>query len=140
MGGNAWTDTGPYQPDLAAAFRQAQEDELARDNHGFEGRTIEELWHDPEWHEYIFTGGTGTVLDFPFMIEAAATDRGPFMRPLTDAEVRRWAPHGRPTYEEWDAALDSEHLDFPDRGQGNCTVLYHDGRPTQIAYWGVTAD
>ena len=62
MGGNAWTHTGPYQPDLAAAFRQAQEDELARDNHGFGDRSVEELWRDPEWEEYIFTGGTGDPL------------------------------------------------------------------------------
>lgn len=140
MGGNAWTHTGPYQRDLAAAFRQEQEDELARDNHGFEGRSVEELWHDPEWQEYIFTGGTGSVLDLPLMIEAADNDDGPFMRPLTDEEVRAWAPHGQPTYEEWDAALDSEQLDFPGRARGNCTVLYRDGRPAQIAYWGVTAD
>jgi len=80
------------------------------------------------------------VLDLPLMIEAADNDDGPFMRPLTDEEVRAWAPHGRPTYEEWDAALDSEQLDFPGRARGNCTVLYRDGRPAQIAYWGVTAD
>ncbi|MFF6997316.1 hypothetical protein ACFY93_20485 [Streptomyces sp. NPDC008313] len=141
MGGNAWTDTGPYQPDLAAAFRRAQEEELAKDDHGFPGRTMEELWRDPEWHEYVFTGGTGTVLDFPAMIEATETDDGPYLRPLTDGEIRTWAPHGRPTMAEWDDALDSERLGFPDRAQGNCTVLYDaDGRPTRIGYWGVTAD
>ncbi|MEU5119076.1 hypothetical protein [Streptomyces asoensis] len=113
---------------------------MARDNHGFEGQSVEELWRDPEWQEYIFTGGTCTVLDFPLMIEAADTDDGPFMRPLTDGEVRAWAPHRRPTYEEWDAALDSERLSFPNRAQGNCTVLYRDGRPAQIGYWGTTAD
>ncbi|MFE1862974.1 hypothetical protein [Streptomyces anandii] len=46
----------------------------------------------------------------------------------------------RPTYEERDAALDSELLDFPNRAQGNCTVLYRDGSPARIAYRGVTAD
>ncbi|MGX1477470.1 UNVERIFIED_CONTAM: hypothetical protein RKD50_006278 [Streptomyces canus] len=140
IGGNAWSHTGPYQRDLAVAFRQAQEETLARDNHGFVGRSIEELWRDPEWQEYIFTGGTCTVLDFPLMIDATDTDDGPFMRPLTDDEVRPWAPQGRPTYEEWDDALDSERLAFPGRSQGNCTVLYRDGRPEQIGYWGVTAD
>ncbi|WP_294011032.1 hypothetical protein [Streptomyces sp.] len=98
MGGNEWTHVGPYQRDLAAAFRQAQEDELARDNHGFEGRSVEELWQDPEWQEYIYTGGTGTVLDFPLMIEAADTDDGPFMRPLTDVEVRASVGSSRPTH------------------------------------------
>ncbi|MFF3879355.1 hypothetical protein [Streptomyces sp. NPDC001978] len=140
VGGNAWQQTGPYQRDLAAAFRQEQERELALDNHGFEGRSIEELWRDPEWHEYIFTGGTGTVLDFPLMIDAADTDEGPFMRPLTDQEVRAWAPSGQPTHDEWVEALASEQLDYPGRGCGNCTVLYREGQPTEIGYWGVTAD
>ncbi|MFE2544778.1 hypothetical protein [Actinacidiphila glaucinigra] len=139
MGGDAWSHTGPYQRDLAAAFQQAQEEELMRDNYGFEGRSVEELWRDPEWHQYIFTGGTGTVLDFPCMIHATDTDDGPFMRPLTDGEVRAWAPHGEPTYEEWEAALEAEQF-YPGRAQGNCTVLYRDGRPAQIGYWGVTAD
>ncbi|MEW1776213.1 hypothetical protein [Streptomyces sp. NPDC086777] len=140
MGGDEWARTGPYRRDLAEAFQQAQEDELARENHGFEGRSVERLWRDPEWQEYIFTGGTGTVLDFPLMIEAEDADDGPFMRPLTDSEVRAWAPHGRPSHEEWVAALDAGRLEFPGRGQGNCTVLHRDGRPVQIGYWGVTAD
>lgn len=93
MGGNAWSHTGPYQQDLTVAFQQAQEETLARDNHGFVGRSVEELWRDPAWQEYIFTGGTCTVLDFPLMIDATDTDDGPFMRPLTDGEVRAWAPH-----------------------------------------------
>lgn len=141
MGGNCWADTGPYQRDLAAAFRQAQAEELARDDNGFgEGRTVEELWRDPAWQEYVFTGGTGTVLDFPLMIDATDPDDGPYMRPLTEAEIRAFAPDGRPTYSDWDEALDSERLDFPHRAQGRCTVLYTDGEPTHIGYWGVTAD
>ncbi|MFD9567069.1 hypothetical protein [Streptomyces sp. NPDC059994] len=63
------------------------------------------------------------------------------MRPLTDREVRAWAsPTGQPTHAQWADALDSETLHFPARGCGNCTVLYDDGQPAQIGYWGVTAD
>src|SRR4051795_4866408 len=58
MGGNGWLRTGAYQQDLAAAFRQAQEEELAKDDHGFTGMTMEELWADESWQEYILTGGT----------------------------------------------------------------------------------
>ncbi|MEV5610398.1 hypothetical protein [Streptomyces sp. NPDC052225] len=141
MGGNAWATTGAYQADLAAAFRAEQERELAADDHGFAGRTIEELWDDPEWHEYIFTGGTATVLDLVCLVEATDRDPGPVMRPLTDAEIRAWCPGGRPTHAEWEAALDTDVLDYPARGCGNCTVLHdEEGRPTRIAYWGVTAD
>ncbi|MFJ9578369.1 hypothetical protein ACIRQF_18620 [Streptomyces sp. NPDC101191] len=140
MGGNAWMQTGPYQPDLAAAFRQAQEESLAADDHGFEGRSVEDLWRDEDWHEYVFTGGTASVLDFPAMIDATDDDDGPFMRPLTDGEIRAWSPGGHPTQEEWDRALDTGRLTFPNRAQGNCTVLYRDGRPALIGYWGMTAD
>ncbi|MET9895072.1 hypothetical protein ABZZ47_33645 [Streptomyces sp. NPDC006465] len=141
MGGNSWTHTGPYEPDLAAAFRRAQKEQLSEDDHGFPGRTAEELWQDPEWHEYIFTGGTGTVLDQPELIDATdQSNDGPYMRPLTDEEIRAFAPGGRPTFAEWDGALDSERLDFPGRAQGRCTVLYTDGEPTHMGYWGVTAD
>ncbi|MEU2222212.1 hypothetical protein [Streptomyces sp. NPDC018347] len=140
MGGNGWWQTGPYQRDLAAAFRQEQERELALDDHGFGQRSVAELWRDPRWHEYIFTGGTGSVLDFPEMIDPEDRDEGPFIRPLTDDEVRAWAPDGRPTEAEWEDALDSERLPYPGRGRGNCTVLYRDGRPAGIGYWGVTSD
>ncbi|MET8585371.1 hypothetical protein ABZX39_31485 [Streptomyces collinus] len=141
MGGDCWTHTGPYQRDLEAAFRRAQEHELAEDDHGFgAGRTIDELWLDPAWQEYIFTGGTATVLDFPLMIDAADPDDGPYMRPLTEEEILAFAPHGRPTHAEWDEALDTDRLDFPGRAQGRCTVLYTDGEPTHIGYWGCTAD
>lgn len=141
MGGNAWENTGPYQVDLAAAFREAQERELARDNQGFEGRTIDELWDDPDWQEYIFTGGTGSVLDFfAFAAGDGHRNEGGTMRLLTDAEVRAWAPNGRPTYAEWQDALRSGDLFDLDRACGNCTVLYRDGQPAEIAYWGITAD
>ncbi|MDR3079703.1 MAG: hypothetical protein LBV60_02020 [Streptomyces sp.] len=122
------------------AFRQEQERELALDNHGFEGRSIEELWRDPQWHEYIFTGGTGSVLDFPDLTDATDSDDGLFMRPLTDDKVRAWASNGRPTIAEWEDALGSERLPWPERGRGNCTALYRDSQPTEIGYWGVTCD
>lgn len=47
---------------------------------------------------------------------------------------------GRPTRAEWIDALETERLPYPGRACGNCTVLYRDCRPTEIGYWGVTAD
>lgn len=140
MGGNGWYQTGPYQEDLAAAFRQAQEQELAKDCHGFEDRTIDELWGDEDWQEYIMTGGTGTVLDQVHLVDPTYSQGGPFMRPLTEGEVRAWSPSGRPTEAEWLGAMESDRLEFPERACGNCTVLYDEGHPAQIGYWGVTAD
>ncbi|MFI8322667.1 hypothetical protein [Streptomyces sp. NPDC085529] len=143
MGGNSWWRTGPYEDDLAVAFRRAQEAELARDDRGFPGRTVEELWRSEDWAEYVFTGGTATVLDQIRTVAATEPEEGPYMRPLTEEEVRAWCPHGRPTRAEWEAALRADaYLDdlFPTRGLGRCTVLYEDGAPAEIGYWGVTAD
>ncbi|MGW4383851.1 hypothetical protein [Kitasatospora sp. NPDC004531] len=138
MGGNQWTMAGPYQEDLVAAFRQAQELELVKDDRGFPGLGIVELWRDAGWQEYIATGGTGTVLDF---YELAVTDdEVPFvMRPLSRAEVLAWAPDGRPTREQWEAAK-QRLLDPIGRGRGRCTVLCRDDRLAEVRYWGCTAD
>jgi hypothetical protein len=139
MGGDGWSRTGPYQQDLAAAFRQAQERELAG-NDEFAGQTIEQLWQDEEWVEYILTGGTGTVLDQVRLVDPTRRDDGPFMRPLTDEEIRAWCPGARPTHDQWLAALASGALPFPGRAAGNCVVLYRDGEPELVGYWGTTAD
>jgi hypothetical protein len=141
MGGDGWSATGPYQQDLAAAFRQEQDRELAENDHGFAGRTIDELWRDPAWNEYIFTGGTGSVLDFfEFTAGEGVQNEGGRMRLLTDGEARDFAPGGKPTRAEWEDGLRNGWLSHLERAEGNCVVLYRDGQPAEIGYWGVTAD
>ncbi|WP_431676701.1 hypothetical protein [Kitasatospora sp. KL5] len=140
MGGSGWWATGPYREDLAAALRLAQELELKDDDHNSGGMTVDELWQDEEWQEYILTGGTGSVLDQWRLIDAEAPDEEAMMRPLTDREVRTWAPTGRPTVAEWVDALVTGTLEYPPRASGRCTVLHTDGHPSAIGYWGVTAD
>ncbi|MEV0485831.1 hypothetical protein AB0I69_35160 [Streptomyces sp. NPDC050508] len=84
MRGNEWTSTGPYQRDPESAFRQAQEQEPAKNDHGFPGRDIVDLWEDDGRREYILTGGTSSVLDFHTLIDAASGDDFAMMRPLTE--------------------------------------------------------
>ncbi|MFE2559004.1 hypothetical protein ACFXGT_23845 [Streptomyces sp. NPDC059352] len=140
MGGNCWWQTGPYDVDLEVAFRRAQEAELAKDDHGFPGLTVTELWESEDWAEFIFTGGTATVLDQVGMVDATEPEIGPYMRPVTEEEVHAWCPHGKPAFAEWKAALHADDELFPRRGLGRCTVLYENGEPSEIGYWGVTAD
>jgi hypothetical protein len=140
VGGNGWHQTGAWQQDLSAAFRQEQDQELAQDNHGFAGRTIEELWKDEDWRKYILTGGTCGVLDQIKVVDPTHSEEGPFMRPLTGAEVRAWCPGGQPTHTDWLDAMESGRLPFPEPAGGHCTVLYRNGQPAQVGYWGVTAD
>lgn len=141
VSGDGWWSTGPYEPDLEAAFRRAQEAELARSQYGADGRSVAELWRDPEWREFIETGGTGSVLDFP-RIGPDPADPDPFgtIQRLTDDEVRAWCETGRPAYGEWIDALVSGRLEYPGRACGRCTPLYRDEKPVEIGYWGVTAD
>lgn len=140
MGGNTWAGTGPHRPDPAAAFHRAQEEELARDDHGFTGMTMAELWQDEEWQEYIGTGGTGTVLDFDRLVPADHPgDCFAAVRPLTERELRAWCPDGRPTRAAWEDALPDLLRDVG-RGYGRCTVLYRDGEPVEVGYWGCTYD
>ncbi|MFI9361223.1 hypothetical protein ACIG5E_09190 [Kitasatospora sp. NPDC053057] len=84
-----------------------------------------------------------TTEGFYSLIDAYAVDDVDddvaMMRPLTGSEVRSWAPNGRPTREQWEAAL-PQLLNPVGRGIGRCTVLYQDGEPAEIAYWGCTAD
>ncbi|MEV4558745.1 hypothetical protein AB0K51_17375 [Kitasatospora sp. NPDC049285] len=140
MGGNGWHQTGPYLPDLAAAFRRAQDEELARDDHGFTGLTIDQLWRDEDWHEYVFTGGTGTVLDQVRLVDPTHPGDGPSMRPLTPAEITPWCPTGRPTLAEWLDAMHTDALPWPDRAAGHCVILHRGGAPDAVGYWGITAD
>ncbi|MEV0090235.1 hypothetical protein [Streptomyces sp. NPDC050738] len=127
-----------------AAFRTAQRVELGRDDHGFPGRDIVDLWEDADWQEYILTGGTASVLDLYSLIDAYDSDDFAMMRPLNAEEIRQWFPGGRPTHAQWQAALDvrpdSVQGLFPSRGKGRCTVLYRDGEPHEVGYWGCTAD
>ncbi|MFB7512690.1 hypothetical protein [Streptomyces sp. NPDC056144] len=140
MGGNCWWQTGPYDSDLAVAFRRAQDAELAKGEHDSTGRTIAELWESEDWAEYIFTGGTATVLDQIHTVEATAPENGPYMRPITPEELHTWCPHGQPTLADWTTALAGDDDLYPSRGLGRCTVLYENGEPSAIGYWGVTAD
>jgi hypothetical protein len=141
MSGDGWWSTGPYDPDLGAAFQLAQEAELGRGRYGDDGSSIAGLWEDPEWREFIEVSGTGSVLDFP-RLGPAPEDPDPLgtMQLLTEDEVKAWCTSGRPTYAEWIDALVSGQLDYPGRACGRCTVLYRNGEPVEIGYWGVTAD
>ncbi|MBF9070392.1 hypothetical protein [Streptacidiphilus fuscans] len=142
MGGSTWWATGPYQEDLAAAFQQAQERELrSRDLPDSADLTVAELWQDEDWREYVFTGGTASVLDFyAFTTDPDARDGVGVMRLLTDQQARGSFSGGRPDFAAWNDALLADNLPFPPRACGNCTVLYRDGQPAEIGYWGVTAD
>ncbi|GGP93976.1 hypothetical protein GCM10010278_85010 [Streptomyces melanogenes] len=88
---------------------------------------MDQLWEDEGWQEYIFTGGTSTVLDLVNVVEPTDAGTGPFVRPLTDGEVRAWAPDGQPTHAQWAKALESPPLSWLHRAAFPGISLAGDG-------------
>ncbi|WP_399171693.1 hypothetical protein [Streptomyces sp. PanSC19] len=86
----------------------------------------------------LFSGENGGVVSST-CYRAWQEAREPTLPPA----VRKWRIGGSKAYcgsTGDQAGRLSGRLEFPDRAQGNCTVLYRDGRPDLIGYWGVTAD
>ncbi|MCD0482538.1 hypothetical protein LO771_09015 [Streptacidiphilus sp. ASG 303] len=136
MSGDRWYRSGPWAEDLSAAFRRAQEEGLADVGGGFEGRDIDGLWADGAWCEYMATRGTGSAASLHLLIDPEAEEEWATLRPLTGEEVRAWAPGGRPTRAEWLEARENGRIGYPAHGRGRCTVLYADGEPVEVMYWG----
>ena len=142
MGASAWYETGPYDADLGAALRAAQEIALRSGVHGVNADSIDELWQDEDWVEFVGTGGTGTVLDLCQLIGADQADSFATLLPMGAGEFREllgiWR---RPIYADFVEGYATGKLPNPQsRGSARCAVLYQDEKPNQVVYWGLTAD
>jgi hypothetical protein len=142
VGASAWYETGPYDADFAAALRAAQEIALRSHADDVDAASVEELWQDEDWLEFVGTVGTGTVLDVCRLIGEDQPDAFATLRPMGAGEFRGllgvWR---RPTYADFVEGYATDKLPNPDsRGSARCAVLYRDEKPSQIVYWGLTAD
>ena len=142
MGASAWYETGPYDADLGAALRTAQETALRRGDYDFSAKSVDELWRDEDWLQYVGTEGTGTVLDLRRLIGAEEADGFATLRPMPPGEFRELLGLvRRPTYADFVDGYADDKLPHPDsRGSARCAVLYRDEKPSEIVYWGITAD
>lgn len=142
MGASAWYETGPYDADPGAALRAAQEIALRSGAHGVNVQSIDELWQDEDWLEFVGTGGTGTVLDLYQLIGEDQPDGFATLRPMGAGEFRSLLGIARrPTYADFVDGYAMDKLPNPDsRGSARCAVLYRDEKPSQMIYWGLTAD
>jgi hypothetical protein len=90
--------------------------------------------------------GTHSIIDMDRVIDPSEPDGFSTVRPLTDAEVRRYFGTDRPTRGDFDRAYAGDGPD-PDlraigpNWSGHCVVLYDlDGSPSAIAFWGFSGD
>lgn len=145
MGASGWTYFTPYQADIAAALRAAQTRAIEeRDYDWFradEGQphpsTAEEIWQCEEFWEV----GTHSILDVTRVVSPDDVHTAGGMRPIPEHEIQHLFGTRRPERVDFDRRSDRGALDFEEpRWGGCCVTLYADGRPSEIAFWGITGD
>jgi hypothetical protein len=164
MGASSWSHVAPYDVDAATSLRRLHE-RLLREGRFYwywdagypdvEARprpsTVTELWNS----EGFWDRGTGTVLDIMQAVDTADAPRWDnhaddfsTVRPLAQERVRHYFGTGRPSRAQFEAVSgdpgNTRHLDFFDedymRWTGHYVLLYEDGAPTEIGFWGWSGD
>ena len=139
MGASAWYEIGGYAADAGEALLEAQTKTLR--GRGYDVDSPAELWADEQWVESVGAGGTGTVLDLREIIGEDEADRFATLRPMPAAEFSRLLGVKYPAYNIFlDGYLDGRLPQPESRGSARSAVLYRDGEPSEIVYWGLTAD
>ncbi|MFS8099007.1 hypothetical protein LFM09_17925 [Lentzea alba] len=99
--------------------------------------TLQELHELYMEHERLAEQGTHSILD---IWQVGTRDDIGTILPLPANTVRTVFGGGEPTKEQFEAAYETDALhDFP-RGSGRFTTLFEDGKPAEIAVWGVSGD
>lgn len=140
MGASDWHYVVGYRPDVEVAFAELQETVLADGNyyHGLgtyssmadlnEARNTERFWEE----------GTHSVLDMMTLSGPDSQDDIANLRILRDDEVRALFGHDQPTNDDFERFIKGPWE--INRWEGRATVLYQDGKPHELAFWGISGD
>jgi hypothetical protein len=113
---------------------------------------IAELWSGDEddeetWAGFMCAQGTHTVVDIQVLVPAETRiddlPAASTMRPVPVSEVVEAFGHVQPTRAEFERLADTTRsplLDDDGRWTGRCLVLYQDGVPESVAFWGSSGD
>lgn len=147
MGRSGWDYVVEYGGDPAAALEQLRTSTLAAGDYFWDETSDEYIGPRPgslaeldalRGSEEFWEIGTHSVLDVDRLIGSREPDRDGTVRPLTDEEAVRYFGTATPTREQFEAA--GAPMPDVEGWSGFCQVLYADGRPTEIAFWGATGD
>ena len=139
MGADGWYETGSVASDFGTALRAAQEEALRRGD--YTEQSPDELWDDEEWVEFVGTGGTGSVLDLREVIDPERQDDFATLRPMPAEEFGALLGVEYPTYRDFMDGYLAGRLPQPEsQGSARCAVIYRDSEPSEVVYWGLTAD
>jgi hypothetical protein len=143
MGASEWYYFVPYQEDLGQAFTALQQQVLAeRDYYSDvvgEFESMAELGEAKRTEDF-WEAGTHSILDMHKIIDPTRPDAEGAIRPLAPDEVRSIFGADHPARPDFERHRASESYQDCPRWSGRCAVLYQDGKPHEIVFWGCSGD
>ncbi|MEU4194169.1 hypothetical protein AB0E69_19905 [Kribbella sp. NPDC026611] len=143
MGASGWDYVVAYDGDVAAALVECRTRTFADgdlywdEDLGDKPATLAELdvlREDEEFWEV----GTHSILDMDRVVGSDDEDYEAAVRELPEMVAREMFGTAAPSRAEFEAA--GSGLPYPQRWSGYYQLLYTDGKPTEIAFWGVSGD
>lgn len=143
MGASGWDYVTEYKGDLTASLAALHASVFVSETYFREElvdwelpvpASLEELWTEP-YGEFMGENGTHSILDLPSMEEIS---------PLRPGETAQTFGTDRPTRADWERVARGRaegvwHL-LGERWTGRCVLLYRDGEPDEVAFWGFSGD
>jgi hypothetical protein len=151
VGASAWEYVVPHQGDLGEALAELRRRVFAEGSYlspsevglGLPGpATLDELVQELYW-EFMGTCGTHSILDVLSVVPAHEEQGYATIRPLADREYRELFGSPQPTRDDFGRLGNTARLaEYVDAGRntGRAAVLWADGSPSEIAFWGYSGD
>ncbi|MCE7003478.1 hypothetical protein LWC34_11650 [Kibdelosporangium philippinense] len=141
MGASEWYNFAPYQPDVSRAFTETQqrvltERDYLEDVHDVgDFETLAELAELKEDEEF-WEVGTHSILDMHAIGESVEVG---VITAMSPQEVREEFGTDTPDHADFMRyrKTDSYHVE---RWHGRYAVLYEDGQPHEVVFWGASGD
>ncbi|GAA1993886.1 hypothetical protein [Catenulispora subtropica] len=152
MGASGWSYVTPWRGSIEETMAALQSEVFAeyfstwpQDRRPAD---IAELWSGDErdedtWAGFMGAQGTHTILDVRGLVPPDTRVDYLFntMRPVPVAEIIETFGHDKPTRAEYEQLGDaSPLLDDDGSWTGRCLVLYQNGLPEAVAFWGSSGD
>lgn len=139
MGASDWHYVVGYRDTIGDAFAELQRKVLSEGDYykEFTFETFSDL-EAARYDEDFWDVGTHSILDMMKVIEARERDETAAVRVLRDDEVVALFGTDRPTAADFERFLSTEW--YVNRWEGRTTVLYDDGKPARLAFWGISGD
>lgn len=152
MGASGWDYVVSYQEDLGAALNALRREVFAAGDFVKPSSvfdlpdpvSVEDLTEQEEYWEFMGESGTHSILDVLSIIPAGSSgqDYGT-IRPLSDSEYGELFSTSEPSRADYERLAGTERLhEYVTGGRwtGRAAVLWENGAPAQIAFWGYSGD